>query len=84
MFSDFDRPDPKRVTEDLEHSLYVAYKWKKGEHVPIAAVIYYYHNTVLRIAEIVDGPWETEGQAQEAAKVIAEKWLRENSSNNWG
>ncbi|HIE1089288.1 TPA: hypothetical protein ACXJFW_001142 [Pseudomonas aeruginosa] len=83
MFSDFNRPEPKRVVEDLEHSLYVAYKWKNGEHVPNAAVIYYYHNTVLRIAEIVVGPWATEGEAQAAAQAVAEKWLWDHSSNNW-
>lgn len=83
MHSDFDRPDPKRVAEDFEHSLYVAYKWNDGERVPSAAVIYYHHNTVLRIAEIVSGPWATEGEAQAVAQSVADKWLRDNSSNNW-
>jgi hypothetical protein len=81
--ANYERPEPQRIVEDQEHSLYLAYKWERGGEVPSAAVIFYTADTVLRIAEVLTGPWKSEYEAQVAATEVAEKWLWDNSSNNW-
>ena len=79
----YERPEPKRIVEDQEHTLYLAYKWEKGREVPSAAVIFYDSDTVLQIAEVLTGPWKSEYEAQMEATNVAEKWLWNNSSSNW-
>ncbi|MBS7463864.1 hypothetical protein [Pseudomonas syringae] len=83
MISERDRPEPRRLIEDQEHCLYLAYKWDKDSSIPSAAVIFYEADAVMRIAEVLTGPWQDEQAANSDAEAAAEKWLWDNSSNNW-
>lgn len=70
-----DFPKPFRVAENFEYVLYAAFKWDSSGKIPLTAVIYYEHNLAIRIADVINGPWSSEQEAEEEARAAAEKWL---------
>ena len=79
----FDKPKPFRAVDNLEYSLYVAFKWDDKDPIPSAAVIYFEENAVLRIAEVLIGPWSSIEEAKAISQDVAERWAEKYSPQNF-
>lgn len=79
MHTYLDFPRPFRAAGNFEYVLNAAFKWDDSGRLPLVAVIFYEHDLAIRIADVINGPWSSEQEAEEAAKAAAQKWIFDNS-----